>query len=168
MKRLILFLFAFVSLAASAQSEGLRYGYLSYDSVLTAMPEYAVALQNINDLKSKYDAEAKRVEDDFNKKYEEFLDGLNDFPQTILRKRQNELQELMDKNIQFKEESRRLLSSAEKNIFAPLHAKLSAVLKQIGMERGYAFILNTDQNACPFVHPAMGENITTVVENALR
>ncbi len=168
MKRLILFLIAFAPLAASAQTGGLKYGYLSYDSVLTTMPDYAVALQNINDLKSKYDAEAKRVEDDFNKKYEEFLDGQHDFPETILRKRQNELQELMDKNIRFKEESRRLLSSAEKDILAPLHAKLAAVLAQIGMERGYAFILNTDQNACPFVHPAMGENITGVVEKALR
>lgn len=144
------------------------FGYLSYDSVLHAMPDYAVTMHNLEELKAKYDAETKRVEDDFNSKYEEFLEGQREFPQTILQKRQSELQELLDKNILFKDECKRLLESAEKEALAPLHNHLSAVLEAIGKERGYLFILNTDNNACPFVSPSSGENIASEVLERLK
>ena len=132
------------------------------------MPDYATAMQQIKILKNKYDEEAERVEKDFNKKYEEFLEGQRDFPPTILQKRQSELQELLDKNIAFKEESSRLLESAEKTIMAPVHRKLSDALQAIGRERGYIFIINTDNNTCPFVNQTRGEDITHIVRERLK
>ena len=112
--------------------------------------------------------EAKRAEEEFNKKYEEFLDGQRDFPATILQKRQTELQQLMEKNIAFKEESRRLLEQAQEEAYAPLHQKLADVLQRVGTERGLAFIINTDQNACPFINPDMGEDVTAAVLALIR
>ena len=38
----------------------------------------------------------------------------------------------------------------------------------IGQQRGYAFILNTDKEALPFVNPAMGEDITADVIELLK
>ena len=88
-----------VTLGASAQdSLSIRFGYLSYEQALQSMPEYKAARENTDKLWGQYEAELKRVEDEFNRKYEDFLDGQRDFPKTILRKRQTELQELMTKN----------------------------------------------------------------------
>lgn len=152
----------------TSQPSGPAFGYLSYDSVLHAMPAYATAMRQLDELKAKYEAEAKRVERDFNKKYEEFLEGQRDFPQTILQKRQSELQELLDRNILFREDSRRLLAEAERDLLAPLHTRIAGTLRAIGEERGYAFIINTDGNACPFINPAKGENISSEVSERLR
>lgn len=191
MRKFLFILVACISLAANAQSEASAvlaeqsdvevaaatavaqqarpaFGYLSYDSVFRSMPDYSVACRQLEELKVKYDAEAKRVEEEFNKKYEEFLEGQKDFPPTILQKRQSELQELLDKNILFKEDSKRLLAEAERELFAPLHAKLSAALKTIGEERGYQFVVSTDNHACPFVNPAMGENVGPLVADMLK
>ena len=132
------------------------------------MPEYAIVQKNLTDLKSKYDAETKRSEDEFNKKYEEFLDGHRDFAPAILQKRQAELQDMMEKNVAFKNESRRLLQQAEKDAYAPLQSKLDALLQRIGKERGYAFILNTDNNALPFVDLVQGENVIGLVREATK
>ncbi len=49
----------------------------------------------------------KRATDEFNLKYEAFLDGLKDFAPAIRMKRQAELQELMEKNMAFKQEAAR-------------------------------------------------------------
>ena len=106
MKRVILFLFMVAALTASAQTDSTQtfsFGYLSYEAALKSMPEFATVQQQMADLRSQYLAETKRVEDEFNRKYEEFLEGQRDFPRTILQKRQTELQELMEKNILFKE-----------------------------------------------------------------
>lgn len=151
-----------------ANAQGLRFGYFSYDKVLTSMPDYAVAQQKLAGLRAQYEAEASRVEKEFNAKYEQFLDGQHDFPQTILEKRQSELQELMERNIAFKAESRRLLVAAEEEALAPVHRKLAVAVQQIGMERGYAFVLNTDGNACPFINPAIGEDVTAALQNLLK
>ena len=162
---LVMALMGVVGYAQDAQA--LKYGYLSYDSVFKAMPEYATMQASMQTLRDKYEAEQKRVEDDFNKKYEEFLDGQASFPQTILQKRQSELQEMLDKNIAFKKESQRLLCKAECEAKAPLKERLAAVLAKVGEERGYAFILNIDGNVAPWLNSAMGEDISEVVKQLL-
>ena len=89
-----------------------KFGYFNLSSLIKMVPEYAVAQKNIADLRAKYDAETKRSEDEFNKKYEEFLDGQRDFAPSILQKRQAELQDMMERNVAFKKESQRLACSA--------------------------------------------------------
>ena len=113
-------------------------------------------------------AEQKRVEQDFNLKYEEFLEGQRDFPETILRKRQTELKELLDRNVSFKAKGRQELAEAEVKAMAPLRKRLEAALSKIGRERGYAFILNTDAGAVPFINPDMGDDINQLVKDAFK
>ena len=171
MKRIltiILTLCAVLTLSAQDSTNVLKFGYLSYEQALKAMPDYALAQKTLKELRAQYDAEQQRVEQDFNLKYEEFLEGQRDFPETILRKRQTELKELLERNIAFKNESRQQLAKAEAEAMAPLKQQLANVLAQIAMERGYAFILNTDRDAVPFINPAIGEDVTPLVINALK
>ena len=171
-KATLIWLLALVGLAAFAQTDGpasaLRFGYLSYDSVIVSMREYADMQQSMEQLCAQYAAEQQRVEDDFNKKYEEFLDGQAAFPKTILQKRQSELQEMLDRNIAFKRQSQQLLEQAEAEQRQALLQLIGAAVKAIGMDRGYAFILNTDANATPWLNPAMGEDITDDVKEFLK
>ncbi|MDY5370016.1 MAG: OmpH family outer membrane protein [Prevotella sp.] len=165
MKKLFLLIVLGVfSLTANAQT---RFGYFSFDNVLKSMPDYVMAQRSIDDLRQKYDAEMKRAEDEFNSKYEEFLDVQKDLVPAILRKRQAELQEMMQKNINFKNESQRLLKQAEADAFAPVKNKLYNALTKVGQAQGYAFILNTDGDACPYVNPEMGEDATELIKEAL-
>ena len=162
MKKLILFFLLLATMPALAQSE-LKFGYLSYNAVMQAMPEYAAMQNSIAELRQKYEAEQKRVEDDFNKKYEEFLDGQKSFPKTILQKRQSELQEMLDKNIAFKKESQRLLKQAEEDAMAPVMVRLAETLDALGKVRGYAFIVNIDEKVALWLNPSLGEDITATV-----
>ena len=106
MKKIILiWVMVLAGLTCQAQTGAMKFGFLSYDEVMKAMPEYATMQKNLAELRAHYEAEQQRVEDDFNRKYEEFLDGQASFPKTILQKRQSELQEMLEKNIAFKKES---------------------------------------------------------------
>ena len=173
MKRLTLIIAILcVVLCASAQQDStqvvMKFGHLSYEQALKSMPDYALAQQTLAERRAQYEAEQQRVEKDFNAKYEEFLDGMKEFPKTILHKRQTELKELLERNIAFKAEVNRQLAKDEEEIFAPLKEKLAAVLSQIGLDCGYAFILNTDGNVTPFVSPVYGEDINQLVQDALQ
>ena len=75
---------------------------------------------------------------------------------------------MMERNIAFKHQSQQLLAQAEAEQRQALLQLLGAALKTIGQERGYAFILNTDANATPWLNPAMGDDITDDVKLLLK
>ncbi len=164
MKRIVLLFFilhsSFFILRASAQ---LRFGYLNYDSIMHVMPEYAKAQENLANLKVKYEQEATRGEEEFQRKFSEFLQGQKDFPENILVKRQAELQTLMETGIKFREEAQKLLSRAEQDLLSGIRARLDEVIRMVGTEQGYAWVLNTGGNACPFINPTFGEDATEAV-----
>ena len=170
MKRLAIILTSmciFLSLQAQ-ENATFRFGYLSYEAALKSMSDYAIVQQKLADLRQQFQDETLRVEDEFNRKYEEFLEGQREFPQSILKKRQMELQELLDKNIAFKENSRKELEQAEQDLMAPLKIRLIEVLDKMGRENGYAFIIDTDVKALPFINPAMGYDLNQQVQDALK
>ena len=148
-----------LSIVNSAQAQT-RIGYLSYNTVLRQMPEYAQAQQSLNDLKAKYEQEAKRGEEEFQRKFTDFLEGQKDFPENILVKRQAELQVLMDTGIKFRQEAEQLLSKAEQELMGSVRDKLNHAIQEVGQEGAYAAVLNTDGNACPFVNPVISEDVT--------
>ena len=151
----------------NAPVQAQRFGYFSYKTVLQAMPAYARTRQSLSDLRNKYNAEMKRAEDEFNSKYEEFLEGQKDFAPSILVKRQAELRDLMEKNMAFKEQSKRLLTQAEQNAMAPLKASIMSAVDTIGKREGLSFVLNTDNDAVPYVDPSLGVDVTEALESAL-
>jgi outer membrane protein len=169
-KTIVLMVMVLVGLTANAQSSAttMKFGFLSYDSVRQSMKEYAEMQQQVAAMRSAYEAEMKRVEDDFNKKYEEFLDGQKNFPKTILQKRQSELQEMLDKNIAFKNESQRILNETEAQLMESINLMVKICVQQVGQKHGYAFILNTDADALPWLNPEMGEDVTEEVKALLR
>jgi outer membrane protein len=44
---------------------------------------------------------------------------------------------------------------------------INMAVNTVAQERGYAFVLNTDKEAVPFINPAMGEDITEAVKQLL-
>ena len=51
---------------------------------------------------------------------------------------------------------------------APLRIRLIELLSKIGIERGYAFIYDTDTKALPFLNISFGEDINQIVQDALK
>lgn len=165
MKRLSLTLLAVMAiLTMQAQ---VQFGYLSYTAVLHEMPEYAQAQSNLTALRTKYNQEAERGEDEFQKKFVDFLQGQKDFPTTILQKRQAELQNLMDNGLEFRNKVQKLLADAEKEMVAEVEKKLNNAILNVGVEMGYLFVMNTDNNNYPFINPVLGVDVTILVKKKL-
>lgn len=146
----------------------LQIGYLSYDQALKDMPDYALVQARQKELRKAYEAELKRVEGEFNQKYEAFLEGQKDFPRTILLKRQTELQQLLQQNLEFKRQGLKDLEKAEEEALAPLHVKLTEAIAKVAKEKGLALVVNTDSRACPFIDSEMGVDLQEEVSKVLR
>ena len=97
--------------------------------------------------------------------YNGVLQAMPDY--VAAQKRQAELQDMMAKNVAFKEESVRLLEKAEKDLMQPVRNKLNTAIQHVGKELKLAFVLNTDNNALPYVDASMGRDITNEVMKAI-
>ena len=105
----------------------------------------------------------ERSETEFSKQFAEYVDGQKSFPENILLKRQKELQQLMEQSLKFKQEAQQLLEKAEAELMQPVHQRLKEALYKIGMQKGFDYILNTDNNGYPFINIEKGEDITAEV-----
>ncbi len=147
-------------LTAPAEVHVAHFGYVSYKEIFERLPEYEEARAAFAALKGKFEDEAERSEKEFQRKFAEFLQGQKDFPPTILQKRQAELQDLMNKSVSFRQESQRLLQKAEAEMMQPVMERLNKAIQEVAAERSLIFVLNTDENAVPYINPQVGVNIT--------
>lgn len=149
--------------AESKPEPTFRFAYISYAELRQQMPAYHQARLQLEELKAKYEAEAERSEEEFQRKFTEFLEGQKDFPSNILLKRQAELQDIMERGMAFRKQCEQLLHAAEEDFMRKVDKQLNATIHAIAAEMGYAFVLNTDGNACPYINPLLGDNITDMV-----
>ena len=145
-----------------------RYGYCSHRQLLESMPEYAQAVAQLKSLRGKYESEASHNEEDFRRRFQEYLQGQKEFPEAILLKRQADLERSMEEGLAFRAQADSLLQQAETDLMQPLHARSDAAIRAVAVEHGYECVVNTDAGAFPFLNPALSEDITTFVSEKLR
>lgn len=164
LKRLFLLIVLSVPMGLFAQA---KFGYLNYSEVLKCMPQYAEAESQLKVLQSKYDAEIQRSENEFNRKYAEFLQEQKDFPENILVKRHKELQELMEKSIAFKTEIRGTLQTARDKMLEPLNQDLNDAIAKVALQYNLEYVADTGSGIYLFINTTVGMDITDAVKAML-
>ncbi len=168
MKKIILsILLCFVAVCAAEAQSQVKYGYLSYEAVLRGMPEYAEAQTAMGELVKKYEAEASYNEMNFKRLFAEFLEGQKEFPQSILLKRQRDLQEAMEKGLAYRQTADSLLNAAKEEMLQPLRQLLDSAICTVALERGYECVVNSDTRSHLFFSPGVAEDATPFVVEKL-
>lgn len=168
MKKIILsMLLCFMAVCAAEAQSQVKYGYLSYDAVLRGMPEYAEAQLAMGELVKKYEAEASYNEMNFKRLFAEFLEGQKEFPQSILLKRQRDLQEAMEKGLAYRQSADSLLHAAKEELMLPLRQRLDSAICNVALERGYECVVNSDTRSHLFFSPGVAEDATPFVVEKL-
>lgn len=168
MKKILFTISMFFACFATAMAQQAKIGFFSYQQVLHNLPGYTAAMANVEELRKQYADELKMAEDEFNEKYELFLDQRNMLDDAIRQKRQSDLQTLLDRNIQFRSESERLLKQAEQDALAPVKQQLNRAIQSVGYSGAYLMIVNTDSEACPYIDAASAEDVTAKIKSYVR
>lgn len=162
--RKILVILLILPLAAVAQ---VRFGYLNYSEAQQQVPQYKEAQAHYNELLKRCEQELLRNEEELTRNYVSFLDGQREFPEPILRKRQKELQDHVDRSVQFREEVKKWLVQAHDSLFAPVNAIVDDAIARVCMHNGLAYVINLEEAGYLFVNPAMGFDVTKAVVNTI-
>ena len=168
MRKLTIAIFMVFACCVTAMAQQAKIGYFSYKAILEDMPDYVTAMLGVETLRKQYDEELKAASDEFNEKYELFLDQQSMLDEPIKQKRQSDLQSLLDRNTQFRNESMRLLRQAEQDALAPVKQKLNKAIQSVGYSGAFLLIVNTDSEACPYIDSSSAEDVTAKIKSYIR
>lgn len=165
MKKLIIFLLMMLPLGVFAQES--KIAIVNTQEVIQAMPEFATMQKQMADMEAKYKNEMQVMQDEYNKKYSDFVAQQDSLTENIKMRRMQELQDMEQRTQIFIQISQQDFQKKQGELFTPIQDKLKNAIKAVGDEKGYTYILdpqivlyqgNTAVDATQFVKAKLGIN----------
>lgn len=144
-----------------------RFGYFSYSTVLDSMPQYKEAMESYGKLKKRCLKEIEHNEQELTRYYVAFLDGHRDFPEPILRKRQKELQQMIDNSVVFRDNLKVWLRHAKDSLSASSRQVVDSVLHRVCTELSLSYAIDVDNRDYKYINPMFGQDITADIISAI-
>ena len=114
-------------------AQNLKFGHINAQEIITVMPEFTKAQNDIQTLEKQLTAELQRTQEEFNKKYQEFQQAMakDSLPANIAERRQKELQDMMQRQEQFQQDAQQQMQKAQTDAMAPIYKKLDDAIKDL-------------------------------------
>ena len=141
-------------------AQNLKFGHINAQEIITVMPEFTKAQNDIQTLEKQLTAELQRTQEEFNKKYQEFQQAIakDSLPPNIAERRQKELQE------QFQQDAQQQMAKAQNDAMAPIYQKLDNAIKAVGAAEGVIYIFDLARTSIPYVNESQSINLTSKVK----
>ncbi len=140
MKKLIVLLFMILPLGAFAQE--VKIAFVNTQEVFMAMPEVSSMEKQMADLNEKYKLELKQMQDEYQKKYSDFIAQQDSLTENIKLRRMQEIQDIQGRMDNFMQVAQQDVQKKQQELIQPIQEKLQKAIKQVGDEKGYTYIID--------------------------
>ena len=140
-KKILLAVLVAAPMCLSAQT--LKFGAVSPSEIFNVMPDVATANATLKDKQDKYEAQAKPLQEELQKKQAEIEElAKNKASETVLEAKQKEFEDLYTRYQNFMQTAQKDLQQQQETLLAPIQQKLVNAIQAVGAEGGYAGILD--------------------------
>ena len=136
MKKLIILLLMILPLGVFAQE--VKIAFVKTQEVFMGMEK------QMADLNEKYRVELKTMEDEYQKKYADYIAQQDSLTENIKLRRMQELSDIEQRVTNFTQVARQDMDKKQQELFAPIQEKVRNAIKAVGDEKGYAYILDSN------------------------
>jgi outer membrane protein len=142
MKRITLAMAALLmTLAVSAQ----KFGHITAEQLLQAMPEYDSAQSKIEKLRDQYDMEIERIQVEINKKIEEYNKNEGTMSNLIREAKASEIQEMQVRLQNFAQTAQQDLQQQSMVMMQPVMDKARKAINDVAKENGLIYVFDLSQ-----------------------
>lgn len=158
-----------IALPMGVLAQNLKFGHINAQEIITVMPEFTKAQNDIKTLEKQLTAELQRTQEEFNKKYQEFQQAIakDSLPQNIAERRQKELQDMAQRQDQFQQDAQQQMQKAQSDAMAPIYQKLDSAIKAVGAAEGVIYIFDLARTPIPYVNESLSMDLTNKVKAQL-
>ena len=142
MKRMIMAV-GILSMAFVLQAQ--KFGHISSEEVLQAMPEYDSAQLKLQELQQHYELEIERIQVEINKKIEEFNQNETTMSDLIKEAKASEVQELQMRLQNYSQTAQQDLQQQSQIVIQPVMEKARGVIDEVAKEHGLIYVFDISQ-----------------------
>lgn len=121
--------------------------------IINAMPDKISATERLNTLSENYKQELEVMQNEYNKKYSDFITYQESLAESIKLRRMQELTDLENRIQSFTKLARKDLEEHEQILLEPIKEKINEAIKSVGIEQNYTVIYDLDDTGIVFVSP---------------
>lgn len=139
MKKLIIILALALPVLANAQ----KFGHINTTELFTQMPEMATVKLKMDTIQNQYENQYAMMQEEFQKKYQDYQQQQGTLPDAIRQVREQELQEMNQRIQLFLQTAEQDIQKKQQELVAPLHEKMSKAIKAVGDKMGFTYIFES-------------------------
>ena len=143
-----------------------KFAHVNSTDIVQAMPEYATAQTELQNLAKQYEDELKRMQEELQTKAEDYQKNQATLPDAVKQRREQELQELNPRLEQYYQTSQQQLQQAQAQKMQTITTKITTVIKELGVAGGYVYVMDTS-SGIPFISETLSTDITSQVKAKL-
>lgn len=132
-------------ITAALNAQNLKFGHISSDMLLTAMPEYDSAQAQVQDLRQQYDLEIERIQVEINKKIEEFNQTEATMSDLIKEAKASEIQEMQVRLQNFAQTAQQDLQQKSMTFIQPVMDKARGAIDEVSKELDLLYVFDMSQ-----------------------
>ena len=136
MKKLVLMLMLLAPMTMMAQ----KFGKVNTQTIMQALPDVAKANGELEALQKQKDNELKAMQDELNRKLDEYQKGQSTMNATAKQQKETELQGLNQKIQQAYQDGQQELQKKSNELMQPIIAKVRAAIDAVGKAGNYTYI----------------------------
>ena len=136
MKKLILMLMLCAPMTMMAQ----KFGKVNTQTIMQALPDVAKANGELEALQKQKENDLKSMQDEFQRKADEYQKGQSTMNATAKQQKETELQGLQQKIQQAYQDNSQALQKKQQELMQPIVTKVRNAIDAVGKAGGYTFI----------------------------
>lgn len=127
--------------------------YVNTIDIISSMPDKISATERLNTLSNNYKEELKIMQNEYNKKYSDFITYQGSLAESIKLRRMQELTDLENRIQNFTNLAQKDIEEHEQQLLEPIKLKVNDAIKDVGVEQNYTVIYDLDNPGILFVSP---------------
>jgi outer membrane protein len=146
-------------------AQEIKIAYVNVQEIFIAMPELSNIEKQLTDLNEKYSQELKSMQDEYQKKYSDYIAQQDSLTENIKLRRMQEIEDLRTRMENFVPIAQQDMQKKQEELYKPVQEKIQGAIKAVGEEKGYTYIMDPQVflytgdnaiNATQFVRTKLG------------
>lgn len=162
-KILIIALMAILPFGAFAQ----KFGHVNTADIIPLMSEYKAAQTEMEELIKQYQDELNYMQEEYQKKEDDYLKNRESLPENIRARREQELMDSQQKIREYLESCQYNKDMKEAQLMDAINSKVLKAIQAVGEEGSYVCIFNLAGGVVPFVSSTLTTDVTEAVKAKL-
>lgn len=163
MKKILIAILMMAPLSLCAQ----KFAHFNSADIIPNMKEYSSAMAELENMQKQYEDDMKLMQDELQKKSEEYQKEQANLLENVRQRREQELNDLYTRLQQSYQDNQTALQKAQAEKLNAITDKVLAVVKKIGEEGGYVYIVDTSAGVIPYVSTSLSTDISEQVKKEL-